>query len=221
MGAANITSAGGNDLRSANELAREMIFKCGWSKRLGPMSIMDDEVDYLSRGTPQLMANIGPQTAATAIVEIEELLAAAEAKAFFGLVQNWEVLRDMIESIMERDNHVLNRIDAQALLAKHDVKMFKDCLVDGFGFNADRTLIWPSHYDDLVNDRDETATGRRSAIPIVSKAMHSVAPHVHPLNPYQLPDQYHPMSQEYVEGLEDLYNPEAWRTLKDTAVSSA
>lgn len=210
MGAANMTTAGANDLRSANALAREMIFRCGWSKRLGPINITDESIDYLAASTTRKMANMSPAMASAALTEIEAILAAAEAKAFFGLVANWEVLQALVDRIMEKDNHVLNRTEVQQLLKKHGAVSFADCFIEGFAFKADRTLSWPTHYDYMVKDAAHTAAGRPSAVPIVTQAMHALAPDVHPLNPYQPSGPYDQMSQRMLAGDEFYFKPEVW-----------
>lgn len=43
MGDANISTAGAADLNVANGVAKEMIYRCGFSKHLGPVSLMDAE----------------------------------------------------------------------------------------------------------------------------------------------------------------------------------
>jgi len=48
LGDANITTAGAADLNLANATAKEMIYRCGFSKHLGPVPLMDSEDDYLA-----------------------------------------------------------------------------------------------------------------------------------------------------------------------------
>lgn len=49
LGEANVSTAGGGDLNSANRVAREMVYRCGFSAKLGPVSLMDREEVYLGR----------------------------------------------------------------------------------------------------------------------------------------------------------------------------
>ena len=43
LGEANLSTAGASDLEAANRLAREMVYRCGFSSKLGPVSLMDNE----------------------------------------------------------------------------------------------------------------------------------------------------------------------------------
>ena len=49
MGEENVTTAGGGDLVMANNIAREMVYRCGFSPRIGPVALMDNEEVYLNR----------------------------------------------------------------------------------------------------------------------------------------------------------------------------
>ncbi len=49
LGDAHVSTAGSADLDSANVVAREMIYRCGFSSKLGPVSLMDEEEVYLGR----------------------------------------------------------------------------------------------------------------------------------------------------------------------------
>lgn len=68
-----------------------MIFRCGFSRRLGPVSLMDDEEVYLNRHETRAVANISVEMGAIAQQEIKDLLDGAEAKAYYALVSNYEV----------------------------------------------------------------------------------------------------------------------------------
>ena len=48
LGDANISTAGAADLNQANAVAKEMIYRCGFSKQLGPVALMDSEDTYVA-----------------------------------------------------------------------------------------------------------------------------------------------------------------------------
>lgn len=47
LGDSNISTAGAADLNQANAVAKEMIYRCGFSKQLGPVALMDSEDNYI------------------------------------------------------------------------------------------------------------------------------------------------------------------------------
>lgn len=64
MGESSISSAGAPDMETANIIAREMIYRCGFSKKLGPVSLMDSQDYYLSeQHGSQPVASISPELA--------------------------------------------------------------------------------------------------------------------------------------------------------------
>ena len=48
LGDANISTAGTADLNLANSVAKEMIYRCGFSKQLGPVALMDSQDSYVA-----------------------------------------------------------------------------------------------------------------------------------------------------------------------------
>ena len=73
LGEANISTASAGDLEQANNIAREMVYRCGFSKRLGPVALMDNEEVFIGRGRTRAVANIGTELAAIALADIEEV----------------------------------------------------------------------------------------------------------------------------------------------------
>ena len=73
MGEGNVTTAGAADLQHVNSIAREMIYRCGFSRRLGPVSLMDNEEVYINKEQSSAVANIGSELAAIATTEVEEV----------------------------------------------------------------------------------------------------------------------------------------------------
>lgn len=73
LGEGNVTTAGASDLEHVNNIAREMIYRCGFSKRLGPVALMDTEEVYINKEQSRSIANIGTELAAIALTEVEEV----------------------------------------------------------------------------------------------------------------------------------------------------
>jgi cell division protease FtsH len=110
MGAANMTTAGAADLEQASDLARDMVFKCGWSLTLGPVNLGDDDdVDMLGGGGESRLGDMSPLMASAGLSDMAKMLRSAEAKAYFALVMNWELLKAMVDKIMTNEPHTLSR----------------------------------------------------------------------------------------------------------------
>lgn len=110
MGAANMTTAGAADLEQASDLARDMVFKCGWSLSLGPVNLGDDDdVDMLGGGGESRLGDMSPMMASAGLADMAEMLRSAEAKAYFALVMNWELLKAMVDKLMINEPHALSR----------------------------------------------------------------------------------------------------------------
>lgn len=73
LGEGNVTTAGASDLEHVNSIAREMVYRCGFSKRLGPVALMDNEEVYINKEQSRSIANIGTELAAIALTEVEEV----------------------------------------------------------------------------------------------------------------------------------------------------
>ena len=114
--------------------------------------------------------------------------------------------------------HGVCRLEIEALCDQYGVIKFEDTYLSGFGFDEDNRLMWPPTYDYLIEDADDISGGRRNAIPIVSRTMHSQRPDVHPLNPYQPNSMYIPMDQDPLESSDAYFKPEAWWPLLEEEV---
>jgi cell division protease FtsH len=108
FGASNITIAGSADIMHANYLAREMVYKCGWSDKLGPVNVVDSNLDLRTYGVAPV-GDMGVAMATAGLGEIQKILAACEAKAYFGLVCNWHLLEAMVDFIMNDPETTLHR----------------------------------------------------------------------------------------------------------------
>ncbi len=50
------------------------VYRCGFSRRLGPVALMDTEQVFLGRERTRAVANIGSELAAIALADIQEVL---------------------------------------------------------------------------------------------------------------------------------------------------
>ena len=73
LGDAFISTAGAGDLELANLVAREMVYKCGFSRRLGPVALMDSQTGFLRGHGSETMADIGTELAAIALTDIKDV----------------------------------------------------------------------------------------------------------------------------------------------------
>lgn len=68
LGDANISTAGTADLNEANAVAKEMIYRCGFSKQLGPVALMDSEDSFVAEAhQTSAIANISTDLARSAL----------------------------------------------------------------------------------------------------------------------------------------------------------
>jgi len=148
LGEDYISTAGANDLEVANDIAREMIFRCGFSRRLGPVSLMDDEEVYLNRHETRAVANISVEMGAIAQQEIKDLLDGAEAKAYYALVSNYEPLKKLVETMETRQS--ISGREVAALLEEHGIRHLEDPFVKGYYWDDDGALITPDAPPDRV-----------------------------------------------------------------------
>lgn len=80
LGEGSISTAGAGDMAMVNNVAREMVYRCGFSKRLGPVALMDTEEVFIGRGRTRAIANVGTELAAIALSDIEEVRASANLR---------------------------------------------------------------------------------------------------------------------------------------------
>mmetsp|Transcript_12892 Transcript_12892/g.38943 ORF Transcript_12892/g.38943 Transcript_12892/m.38943 type:complete len:1018 (-) Transcript_12892:2774-5827(-) len=158
LGDAHMTQSGAIDLDDANYLARRMVYTLGWSQKLGPICLTDSRKkgvygDTLRRyGEESLgqVADISPELAMTAMGECEDLLLAAEAKAFYGLGRNWDALTALVLALEEKEK--INRKEFEEIMTTHNVRKFVSPFLIGFTFNPDTgDLVIP---DFAQNDWD-------------------------------------------------------------------
>lgn len=57
----------------ANLVAREMIYKCGFSRRLGPVALMDSTTGFLRGQSANYVSDMGSELTAVALTDVSEV----------------------------------------------------------------------------------------------------------------------------------------------------
>ena len=73
LGAGRISTAGMRDVDAANNIAREMVYRCGFSRRLGPVALMSSEERFLHDARTRGVANISSELARIAMADIRDV----------------------------------------------------------------------------------------------------------------------------------------------------
>ncbi|BDA40994.1 ATP-dependent zinc metalloprotease FTSH, chloroplastic [Coccomyxa sp. Obi] len=188
LGEANITTAGGGDLDNVNNIAREMVYRCGFSKRLGPVALMDTEEVFIGKGRTRAVANIGTELAAIALTDIEELVEGAEAKAFYGLAVNYKPLQALVERLLVKET--LSGKEVAETLEDAGVVKFPDAFVEGFAWGPNGGLVYPGMPEEAAStgDKAQWPTSPASGNGTSNGATNGAMPDYmrNPLNPYRV-----------------------------------
>lgn len=139
------------DVRRANAVAKEMVLRLGYSKKLGPVALMGVNEGYLKSTKGKKTLDMSTEIARIAYSEMKELLLAAEAKAYYGLAVNYEALQVLTEHFVE--NELTTGKDLDAVLEKVGVTKFQSETMEGFGWAADGSLIWPGRPKESVPEK--------------------------------------------------------------------
>jgi len=145
MGDANVSTAGSADLELANSIAREMVYRCGFGLRTGPVALMDNEEVYLNKERTRRVADISTEMAKIAYQDVEELLEGAEAKAYWALASNYDALKALAAQL--EDVESLTGDEVGQLLDAQGAKQFQGPFVEGFSWADDGSLVWPGRPD--------------------------------------------------------------------------
>lgn len=167
LGDANLSTAGAADLELTNNVAREMVFRCGFGRRTGPVALMDNEEVYLNRSRSRKVADISTEMAKIAYKDVTELVEAAEAKAFYGLAANYECLAALADKLLAVES--MTGAELAEMLESKGVKKFQAPYVDGFTWGPDGKLIWPGGPEPAAADANgngsSSANGNGSKAP--------------------------------------------------------
>merc|ERR1711920_435845 len=157
----NYHSCLGNiDSTTASFLVRDMVFKFGFGKRIGPSTFIREQPDYL-RTEEQVDALVGidPITTGIGAADMEDIFAAAESKAYYGLVNNYRGL-EALSSLLDHKSSV-GKSEIDMLLKNNGVKSYSSCSLSGFSFDPDMTrLEGASHLIDWkIHEQIENIKG--------------------------------------------------------------
>lgn len=145
LGEDNISTAGGTDIESANNIAREMVYRCGFGKRIGPLSFMDSAPQkFLKNGgidSTQPTIPISKSMGLLALQDMEDMMEAAECKAYYGLVSNYKALQALTEALIEKT--VLTGKEIDAILEQNNVQRFPNPFAEGFEWDVEGRLVIP------------------------------------------------------------------------------
>merc|ERR1712039_322201 len=131
---------GDTDSTTASFLVRDMVFKFGFGKRIGPRTFIQQQPDYL-RTEEQVdpLIGIDPITTGIGAADMEDIFAAAESKAYYGLVNNYRGL-EALSSLLDHKTSV-GKSEIDMLLKNNGVKSYSSCSLSGFSFDPDMTRL--------------------------------------------------------------------------------
>lgn len=141
LGEAYVSTAGAADLELANSVAREMVYRCGFGRRTGPVALMDNEEVYLNKDRTRRVADISTEMAKIAYTDIKELMEGAEAKAYWALASNYKALQALAKKLYEVQT--MNGEEVKEIIESCDPKKFEGPYVIGFSWSDDGELVWP------------------------------------------------------------------------------
>merc|ERR1712187_205725 len=112
------------------------------------MSLLKEDVDFLrTEKQIDLLKGVDPLTSSIGAADVAELLGAAEAKATYGLINNYQSL-EALSSIL---NHKLSigKNEIKQLLDNNGVKNFSSPFLASFHF--DPYMSWSSNSNKMLN----------------------------------------------------------------------
>ena len=152
------------DIRMANVIARQMVLRMGFNKRVGPVSLMSvndsirgRELSEETLDTP--IADMSPEMAELVTNEIKDLIDAAQAKAYYGIIKNYKGLCRLSRALQVK--RFMTGEAMTALLEENGLHMFGEDEIDEFGFFDDNRLKIPVEDPVLQRVIDGVVRGRR------------------------------------------------------------
>lgn len=145
LGEAHVSTGGAADLELANSIAREMVYRCGFGRRTGPVALMDNEEVYLNKERTRRVADISTEMAKIAYTDMEELLEGAEAKAYWALAANYDALHALAGKLEEVES--MTGEEMAEIVQAAGALPFTSPFVEGFSWAPDGSLVWPGRLD--------------------------------------------------------------------------
>ena len=107
-----VTTGAANDIERATELARNMITKWGFSKKLGPLKFdSDSDEPFLGRTAGNTQQTFSEATAKVIDEEIKDIVKNCYSKAKKILEENIDKLNTMAQALMDYETLDRNQID--------------------------------------------------------------------------------------------------------------
>lgn len=150
-----VSTAGVSDFEQANIIAREMVYKYGFGRRVGPLSLMDTTESYLGKRRTSAVANISVETARVAMQDVADLMDAAEAKAYYGLATNYKTLQTLVEHFM--DSNTMSGRELQAILKETSAHHFPSPYTEGFAWDENGAIVLPPSGNGKQLDSESAA----------------------------------------------------------------
>jgi len=150
LGEDYVTGSSASYMRDATLVARQMVMRYGYSKKIGPVTLMSGgEQVYLHTDRSEVsVAPMAPETSQLVLNETMDLIRSAEAKAMYGLAQNLEILKALEAQLL--DKRSMSGPEVKAMCEKMGAKPYTDATIQGFAFTKDGRLVVPPSKEELA-----------------------------------------------------------------------
>eukprot|EP00891_Asterochloris_glomerata_P002381 jgi/Astpho2/2381/Aster-05640 len=188
FGEDRVSTSGSDDVLDANYLAREMVYRFGFNKRLGPVALMDDDESYINHDGTAAIASIGSELSQIAVADVEELVEGAEAKACWGLKTNWQALQAVTELLMFKGT--ITGKELRETLQEAGATAFSSGLLEGWSWSPEGYIAFegspldePQQPSDGANGAEANGDGNDSADEELANFVENTW---NPQNPYRV-----------------------------------
>src|SRR5574344_47746 len=167
FGTDSVTTGASNDIERATTIARNMVTRWGFSKKLAPMQYeKDNEGSAYLGGASSSMVAMSDKTAAIIDEEVTEIINSCYAKSVELLEANKDVLESMKDALLKYETIDADQIDdlmnrrtvrAPSIVRKQEERD-KDTSSDDKAETEDKKTEVEAKNDDISNDSENLAT---------------------------------------------------------------
>ena len=153
LGHRHVSAASGKDQQLAAEIAKEMVVSHGYGEHIGPVQLPQanaDQSGLVDLTLQDEVLQVSQNLAKVVLHDVETLVRAAEAKAYFGLAQNWPLFERLVQQVLDERFVLGSAFYATLRAAGDDFFVFPSQALSGFGFAADGRVQYP----DMTNWKD-------------------------------------------------------------------
>ena len=153
LGHQHVSAASGKDQQLAAEIAKEMVVSHGYGEHIGPVQLPQanaDQSGLVDLTLQDEVLQVSQNLAKVVLHDVETLVRAAEAKAYFGLAQNWPLFERLVQQVLDERFVLGSAFYATLQAAGDDFFVFPSQALSGFGFAADGRVQYP----DMTNWKD-------------------------------------------------------------------